>query len=318
MQKVISVRITGTRHRQAGEPCEDAILHRKIGQDQILAVADGVSDHRCPFARYGSMLATKTAAEIWTDMLKLYPKSGARHTFFAEHREEIFRDFVTRWTESVVEDFFNRSADEAPQAGEAVLRYVREDLFPPKHLEGDIRGYYAGISRQRDLVEQISLLYSTTVHTILVTDAYCYYMSLGDGDIACYNNGRVEFLIEEAPRNVVSPPHLGRRVSELRSLFQMGCVRITHRGIDLGDHDSFLPVFYAVSTDGFRNAYHCDAQYLDRLEYWAERIKKGETERLQKGMRRYLTDLMNNSRKQDDLSLCMLIDLGTYSPILYI
>lgn len=114
---IFSVSVPGEKHLRRDECSEDAAAHR-AEPVPVIAVADGHSDVRCPYAARGSELAVEAALHVLT------PFAAASEEVPDEARlRELARELTDAWTQAVQADYAQRSEKQEAQIADLPVLY---------------------------------------------------------------------------------------------------------------------------------------------------------------------------------------------------
>ncbi len=303
--RTLSCKVTGYRKKAAGKPCEDALKVVKGGKYTVIAAADGHGDSRCIFADVGAAIAVKSACDIITGYTRKLNKRDLPSEFWNSQRQEIAADIVRRYAELCLADYENKFANKLSSAEkEMVEEYIIEFNKKSEAVlsPNEIREKYARRKTAKDSLEKVLYLYGTTLRASLVCDEYVFSLAIGDGDTVMLTDRGIRWLIPKSPAYETSTYSMCDDFSSILSefMFSYGELKSGVRaGISENSHDMKMIV---LCTDGFRNSFFDDGDFVLKLEdIYASVCKKG-TRPLSRPMKRLFARLSRQSVYQDDIS----------------
>lgn len=99
----------GASHGATGQPNQDAVASRRIGQDAlVVAVADGHGNKRHFRSVRGSELAVGIGVQVGAELMEGLDEPGSAERIEGKLREQLVPAIVTRWREAVRADLASR------------------------------------------------------------------------------------------------------------------------------------------------------------------------------------------------------------------
>lgn len=222
--RAIGKSVIGAAHGRSGLPNQDRLHVPKIGAGAplILALADGHGSAKSFRSHRGAWLAVKTAQEVARPLFAM-EQSPTGLKRWAEN--DLPRALVQRWQELVDGDI---ASDPFSGAEQQILSLL--DPGNPRRL----------------------LAYGSTLLTVVVTDAFIFYLQLGDGDILVVSDsGQVDRPL---------PPDERLIANETTSLCQEQAWREARTRFQVISESP--PALILASTDGYANSFRDEDSFL--------------------------------------------------------
>ncbi len=300
-------RVTGYKKLQKGLACEDDVYIKELNDCVIMACADGHGDYKCKFASRGAELATRIAV---SELEKYYKESESIEELgqtLNDNRSELAKRIVCSWVGSVLDDYkINNPNNESFASQYKELRKysnkifeIRDGAMPAKEFK-QLAEYRHNCE---DSIYKITLLYGTTVNAVVMNSRFVFAIGIGDGDIIAVNNKRVEWLLPFYPRFNSTSCSLCGSFGTIIDNFSAIYVPITS-GRKLTD-SRFVPELVMIATDGLRNAFLSDEEFMEKMLEIASAFKKGDGYNFVKNSKQWLEERTRYGVTQDDISFCM-------------
>lgn len=300
----------GYRKLRAGQPSEDAYKIVRFKKVAICAVADGHGDSKCKFSAIGASFAAETACEVLRAAFQSCPDERALYEFCANNRENFQLQILCKWREKVFLDYLQRTEDiNAALMKEDMLAHINALLSSePKVMTAkEARELFSRQHLMDEMLSKIMLLYGTTLNVVLNTESFVLCLGLGDGDVVCVQEKRVEWLLP--PSEQFSTKTASLCWSSNRALEAFRSVIIQKKGSGTRHNKlldtNFAPDFILVSTDGLRNSFVSDDRFMDKLIDIADEKAKG-FKKFQSNSQTWIEQLTKDSLYQDDIT-CILL-----------
>ena len=267
--------VIGDSHSRKGTGNQDAISSCELtgkSDRHILAVADGHGSPGCARSDVGAKLAVEVAIEILVnfcsklddrgiDFQSRKPSSIQLNSILSMLRNDVPIDLAELW-------------------GERVAKHLQENP-----LDLNIR------------VDNLKLLYGTTVIALVVSDEFILCLQLGDGDILIVNSDQtVSHLFSEAATKIGDETH-SLCLPECHKRFNVE-FRLINSHLD-------FPKAILVCTDGFSNAFKSEDSFRKAATDFCQLL---ETSSGQETVRNSLSTWLReySSFSGDDVSVGLL------------
>ncbi len=179
--RAIGRSVIGASHIRSGMPNQDAIrLPDEVEGALILAVSDGHGSSRYFRSDRGARMAVDCSVTLLKEFLKGQPDLTNLSSIKRTADERLPQELVRRWHAAVAEDLSRE-----PLTSEELTILERKES-----------------SKARQSVERKPMLaYGATLLAVVVTEAFIFYLQLGDGDILTVSeDGEVSRPIPHDPR----------------------------------------------------------------------------------------------------------------------
>ena len=236
--------VLGASHARAGLPNQDAVTWEatcsKEGNSVVLAVADGHGNVKSFRSAVGSEFAVTVAKETLREFAVAFARHDNLGVVERAMESDLPQEIVKRWQDRVNEH----------RTGHPFTETDLEAITPA----------------DRKQVEESPLVaYGATLVAVLLTDRFIGYLQLGDGDILVVS--------EKGEVSRPLPPDERLMANETTSLCSIGSsggkrptAGPTGAWVDfrikLAQTATTLPVLILVSTDGYKNSFRSDADFL--------------------------------------------------------
>lgn len=145
---MLKAKVRGTSHIRKGQVCQDALKIVELGDNVLLAVADGHGSSSCPYSDTGSQIAVEVFTDLMGDYLRQVEYSNLKQFLNREGSLKIARDIDRKWKSRVKEHY-------------------HRDLKEGQTLKD----------------EELWKLYGTTLLGMVLTPDFYFAFQIGDGDI---------------------------------------------------------------------------------------------------------------------------------------
>jgi Protein phosphatase 2C/Right handed beta helix region len=275
--RILGQSVLGASHTRSGLPNQDAILWKqnpKKGVPLILAIADGHGSEKYFRSDTGAQFAVQAAEQEMQNFLR----GVATHSIstIEDLAEQLPRNIVGRWNELVEEHWIDNP-----------LTKKEWQWFTKRE----------NVKARKDIGENHTIPYGTTLLTVVVTETFILYLQLGDGDIlTVFTSGKVIAPIPGDKRHLANEttslctPDAARN---FRSHFQ----KLVRR----------RPALIMVSTDGYSNCFRDKEGFFKvGLDIW-EIIRNEESglKKVEESLEGWLTKATQTG-SGDDITLGLL------------
>lgn len=308
LYQTVSCSVTGHRKAEAGKLCEDAtrVIHTK--EVTVMAVADGHGDSRCIFAHVGAALAVKGACAVLRDNAAGVGAADPS-AYWNARRSEIARSIACAFALSVLEDYAVRCPDRCGEEELAALRhFVRERYQAPSSQPRPpavLRAMYLRRQQMEARLLPILSLYGTTLRATVLGKDYLFHLAVGDGDTVLLTPDEALWALPATESFSTETASLCEPLDRLLESFLFSFVPLREGAPTLMGGEGFEML--VLSTDGLRNSFCSDGQFLRYLSLLKKRISKRGTAALSAALRPALGELSRNSVFQDDISLILAV-----------
>lgn len=268
--KAATVSVRGSSHLRSGLPNQDAcdsVEHGEAGHSSlIVAVADGHGGARHFRSQTGSQLAVQAAVSVLSRI------DGCGAPLDSNVHTQIAREVESEWRASV-----HRHCEQNPFSKEEVLKLLQ---LPDGRTAGEADD---------------AIAYGSTLLAVLATDAYLFFLQIGDGDVLAVRSSG------ETLRPVPSDSRLIG--NETTSLCQPDSWR-DFRSALLTRSDG-LPGLVLLSTDGYANSFRTENDFLKIGRDYLALIRERSLRQVVDELPQILEEASRNG-SGDDISLGLL------------
>lgn len=300
-------RVTGYKKLERGLPCEDAVYIKELSDCIIMACADGHGDSRCTYAARGAELAVRI---IVSELERIRAESDDTEDFgerLNESRRQLKENIVCSWVGAVLDDYrvthaeneaFKEKYKELYAYSKKIFE-VRDGSLPVREL----RELFEYRHNCEEAIRRITFLYGTTVNAAVVSGKFVFSIGIGDGDVVAVNGKRVEWLLPPSER-------LGTTTDSLSSSFdtiidRFNAVLVPVKPAKRITDNRFLPELVMIATDGLRNAFLGDEEFVEKLLDISALLKKGNGYSFTRYSKQWLEERTKFGVTQDDISFCI-------------
>ena len=307
--KTLSCRVTGYRKLLDGNECEDAYRVAHTKNSVIAAVADGHGDRRCVFASRGAEIAVKVACDVLRDFERVGERSAAGE-YWNSRRGQIAGSITQGFALGVLEDYAARVPNRLTDEETARLKEHIEDAYKSGGAASpdEIRLRYRRKKELNRRLEQILVLYGTTLRAVLVGKNYVFCLAVGDGDTVAVLDEGAEWLLpaSEAFECETASMCMGLDEAPREFLFSFAEIKSAQR------KKAAMDVAYemravVLSTDGLRNSFCGGRSFCAMLEEITFAAETRETKSVRRKLRQTFRRLSRNSVFQDDITAVAVI-----------
>lgn len=242
--------VTGANHVRQRIRCQDAGKTLVFKDFTVMAVADGHGSARCPFSDTGS----KIAVNVFCDgVLNIYRKRGNMTEFRSFFEEKGDKPFA----KAIVQEWRRRVA--RAHAGKVRANKIL-------HSSEDM--------------DDIAMLYGSTLLGIVIAKDFFYVFQIGDGNIVYIEDGKLMEL-------TMGEKMLGVETNSLAlpAPWKYVCTKMYNT---TGPRTA--PNMFLLATDGFANSYLNQREfYLGCKEYY-QAINLYGGEKVSKNLRNWLIE----------------------------
>ncbi len=273
--RIVGASVRGASHLRSGLPNQDAIRWLPESGDSlplVLAVSDGHGSAKCFRSDVGSRLAVETATKIVQEFLDTLSGSLSLSAIKRWVEENMPREIARRWRNTVADHL---SASPLTSAELDKLEAQRD------------------AEKRRQIVMEPVLAYGATLLVVVMTDAFIFYLQLGDGDI---------LTVSEAGQVNPAPLPGDERLfaNETTSLCGRDAWREfrTHFQVISGA----LPALILVSSDGYGNSFRDHAGFLQVGADFLDMMREDGVDAINEGLETWLTEASQQG-SGDDVTL---------------
>jgi serine/threonine protein phosphatase PrpC len=278
--RALGMSVRGSSHERTGLPNQDAIAFEPAADQPapyaILVVSDGHGDPTCFRSAAGSAFAVRSARDV------LNRFRIARERDLRAPTNLIARDILTAWRKLVDDDRAAR-----PFAAEEFARAERLH-GPDAHAEIDANP---------------QLAYGATLLAALVTNDYCLYVQIGDGDLLVLDFGGATRRVFAPDSAVTTTTTYSLCLPDAELRFHVNLEPIANRP----------PTLVLATTDGYANSFGRDADFLKIARDYQSLIEEHGIATVQARLETLLRDA-STAGSQDDITLGILSRVGAPAP----
>jgi serine/threonine protein phosphatase PrpC len=273
--RIVGASVRGASHVRSGLPNQDAIRWLPESGDSlplVLAVSDGHGSAKCFRSDEGSRLAVETATEIVQEFLDTLSGTLSPSAVKRWVEDNMPREIVRRWRNGVADHL----SDNPLTAAEL------DELEAQRDAE-----------KRRQIAMEPVFAYGATLLVVVMTDAFIFYLQLGDGDILTVaQDGQVS----HAPL----PEDERLFANETTSLCGRDAWREfrTHFQVISGA----LPALILVSSDGYANSFRDSAGFLQVGADFLDMMREDGVDAVSEGLETWLTEASQQG-SGDDVTL---------------
>ena len=207
--------VTGANHVRQQVRCQDAGKTLVFKDFTVMAVADGHGSARCPFSDTGSKIAVNVFCDGVLNVYRKQPGKTEFRRFFEEKGDKPF-------AKAIVQEWRRRVA---------------------RAHAGKIRTKKASGSSEN--LDEIAMLYGSTLLGIVITKDFFYVFQIGDGNIIYIENGTLREL-------TMGEKMLGVETNSLAlsAPWKYVCTKVYDT-----TEPRVVPNMFLLATDGFANSY---------------------------------------------------------------
>lgn len=242
--------VTGANHVRQNKCCQDAGKTLEFKDFTVMAVADGHGSSRCPYSDTGSKIAVNVFCDGVLNVYRKRPDKKEFRSFFEEKGGKPFaKAMVEEWRRRVV------------RAHKGKMRRNRTET-------------------SMENVDEIAMLYGTTLLGIVIAKDFFYVFQIGDGNIIYMEEGKLkELTLGEATLGV-----------ETNSLALIAPWRYVYTKLYDTTIPSPIPNMFLLATDGFANSYLNQKEFYKGCKEYYETIRDYGTELVAKHLRNWLIE----------------------------
>jgi Protein phosphatase 2C len=290
--KVHGVSVRGASHERTGLPNQDAWASEatllKEGASMILAVADGHGNAKSFRSAKGSEFAVKVATETLREFAAAFASQANLGVVERAMESELPKEIVKRWRDRVNE---HRTANPFNETELGAITPA-----------------------DRKQIEEFPLVaYGATLLAVLQLDKFIGYLQLGDGDILVVSDkGEVsrplppdERLIGNETTSLCS---IGISGGKFRPKAGQTGAWVDFR-IKLAQTASSQPVLILVSTDGYKNSFRTDGDYLRVGSDILETLRSNGLEYVKENLANWLVEA-SKVGSGDDVTVGLLVRMN--------
>lgn len=242
--------VTGANHIRQQIRCQDAGKTLVFKDFTVMAVADGHGSARCPFSDTGSKIAVNVFCDGVLNVYRKHPERGEFRRFFEEKGDKPF-------AKAVVQEWRRR-----------VLRAHTGKIRRNK------------VSDQNENLDEIAMLYGSTLLGIVIAKDFFYLFQIGDGNIIYIENGQLMEL-------TMGEKMLGVETNSLAlpAPWKYVCTKIYDT-----KKPRMVPNMFLLATDGFANSYLNQREFHKGCREYYQAINVYGGEKVSKNLRNWLME----------------------------
>jgi len=299
MWRVVGCSVQGSAHARKNLPNQDAIRwfpEFGAGSSLILSVADGHGDALSFRSSIGSCLAVLAAQTALTPFISNLSQLSDEQ--IREHGSQI------------------KSETETNLPAEIVRRWkhlVQQHWLaaPISHTETDWLAQYPQKAKRLRETQEFYSVYGATIMTVLATPHFIIYAQLGDGDVLALSAEGLPYspLPTDDRLFANEPPSLCLADASLT-------MRVKFQSIQ---PPLSPPSMLILSTDGFKNSFESEADYLSFGTDIYQRLTTGKPEEELNTIAQNLTPWLaeiSRGGSGDDVSLGILFRMNAFQSAL--
>ncbi len=277
--RILRCSVQGASHYNSGLPNQDAIhwdQDKYRGLPLMLAIADGHGGEKYFRSKIGARLAVQAAVEEMKNFEKglLNQPLSQSLSVVEDAAKHLPWSIVSRWKELVEQH--RKDNGFTPEETERIKKMENADVWEA-------------------ITANPTLLYGTTLLSVLVTESFILYLQIGDGDILTIStSGKVsrpipddERLLANETTSLCNPTAVG----DFRTYFQSL--------VDL------KPALILLSTDGYSNSFRNPEGFLKvGTDIW-NMIRSDGLQKVEENLEEWLK-LATERGSGDDITLGLL------------
>lgn len=242
--------VTGANHVRQQKRCQDAGKTLVFKDFTVMAVADGHGSARCPFSDTGSKIAVNVFCDGVLNVYRKRPDKNEFRRFFEEKGDKPFaKAIVEEWRRRVFR----------AHAGKVRMNKV--------------------LSSYENL-DDIAMLYGSTLLGIVITKEFFYVFQIGDGNIVYIEDGRLMEL-------TMGEKMLGVETNSLAlsAPWKYVCTKLYDT-----TRPRPTPNMYLLATDGFANSYLNEREFHLGCKEYFQAINYYGGQKVAKNLRNWLIE----------------------------
>ena len=242
--------VTGANHVRQQVRCQDAGKTLVFKDFTVMAVADGHGSARCPFSDTGSKIAVNVFCDGVPNVYRKQPGKTEFRRFFEEKGDKPF-------AKAIVQEWRRRVA---------------------RAHAGKIRTKKASGSSEN--LDEIAMLYGSTLLGIVITKDFFYVFQIGDGNIIYIENGTLREL-------TMGEKMLGVETNSLAlsAPWKYVCTKVYDT-----TEPRVVPNMFLLATDGFANSYLNQKEFYKGCKEYYQAINLYGEEKVSKNLRNWLME----------------------------